>query len=196
MVEAIRSALQPPEIPRYTNRRDLAEYLDTFQKVAEKHQWDDSTAGIKLQNALEGKPQDLATSVATTSFTEISRVLRERLVPRPEDARRALTNLRLTGEEVEELGTRVRRLANLGFGPQGYNLNSAGLEKEKIYAYLGALHPDEVAHQGNVRCPGTLDEAIQYARDYFTLQSWLRHSRQVILIMTPRRTNSVNSCNN
>jgi hypothetical protein len=187
LAQAIVQAQRPLhkiKTPRFSEQRDLSEYLADFQKIADRNGWSDTEAGIELQSVLEGRALSLALSVPTTSLQEISRVLKERLTLRPEEARRNLSELRLEKEEVEELGNQVRRLADKGYGKEGFDLSADRLAQEKINAYLDALRPDELAHQVRLQRPATLEDAVQYAKEYFIFQARRRNTKHVRTLET------------
>jgi hypothetical protein len=172
VAETLANAHRPPRkirAPRFAEQRDVGEYLQDFERIAELNGWDDAEAGIELQSVLEGRALTLALSARTASFHEICEILRERLVLRPDQAREALNDLRLTKEEIDETANQVRRLTVRGYGHGGFDLRPDLLRQEQVCAFLRAIKLKEVRHWVHNKDPRTLDEAIAYVKSYYLL---------------------------
>jgi hypothetical protein len=115
---------------------------------------------------LEGDALSHALTVQTTSFTEIAKVLQERLVLRPEEARVKALQLSSNHEDIDDLANQCRRLIDRGFGPQGLNITNQQLEEEKIRTFLRGLKKKEMAVYVKGQKPQTLAEAVTIAREY------------------------------
>jgi hypothetical protein len=147
--------------------------------VADLNGWDDTEVGIELQSTLEGQALSIALSTRASSFTEICRTLKERLVLRPDQARKALEELTLTKDEVDALATQVKRLTELGYGKDGFDLQPEILTQEQIQIFLRAIHPKEMAHLIKIQNPKTLDQAAALTKDYLTFEDQHNPSRKI-----------------
>jgi hypothetical protein len=167
----VSQTVRPKKVkaPRYAKTQDLAEYLTNFEKVIALNGWGDDEAGIELQNVLEGDALSHALTVQTTSFTEITKVLKERLVLRPEEARVKALQISASHEDIDELANQCRRLVDRGFGPQGLGINTGQLEEEKIRTFLRGLKKKEMAVYIKGQKPPTLADAVTIAREYKAL---------------------------
>jgi hypothetical protein len=168
LVHLVSQTVKPKKVkaPRYAKTQDLAEYLSNFERVIALNGWGDDEAGIELQNALEGDALSHALTVQTTSFTEITKILKERLVLRPEEARVKALQLSGNHEDIDDLANQCRRLIDRGFGPQGLNITTPQLEEEKIRTFLRGLKKKEMAVYVKGQRPQTLPEAVTIAREY------------------------------
>jgi hypothetical protein len=171
LVQVVAQSVRPKKVkaPRYAKTQDLAEYLSNFERVIALNNWGDDEAGIELQNVLEGDALSHALTVQTTSYTEISQVLQERLVLRPEEARVKALQISGSHDDIDELASQCRRLVERGFGPQGLNIDNAQMEEEKIRTFLRGLKKKEMAVYVKGQRPTSLADAVTLAREYKNL---------------------------
>ena len=163
-----QSSRQPRAIkaPRYSEQRDLSEYLADFARVADKNDWDDHEAGIELQNCLEGDALSCALTAETSSCRTIMTALRERLIPTPQQARKALQTLKMTREDVDKLAAQCRRYTELGYGAEGLNVSEGIMEQQKVEAFIEGLRHRDLVHAVGIQKPETLQEAVKLAKEF------------------------------
>ena len=165
LVKAATRTARTIRAPKYSEQRDISEYLADFQLVADKNGWSDLEAGIELQNCLEGRPLTLALA-STSSGREIQKTLEEKLTPNPKEARRLLQNIRIIHGDVEELAKRCRRYTKVGYGPRGLNVAPEVIEEQQVEAFIEGLRDRDMVHALGIQKPSTLEEATQLAKEF------------------------------
>ena len=168
LAELVKVAARAPrtiKAPKYSEHRDIAEYLTDFQLVAEKNEWSDLEAGIELQNCLEGTPLTLALA-SSSSGKEIRKCLEDKLTPSPKDARRLLQNVRMIHGDVEGLAKKCRRYTEVGYGPRGLNVAPEVMEEQQVEAFMEGLRDRDMVHALGIQKPNTLEQAVQLAKEF------------------------------
>jgi hypothetical protein len=168
LAKLVSASIQPKKIkaPRYAKTQDLLEYLHNFERIINLNDWGDEEAGIELQNALEGEALTHALTAPNTSFTAISRILRERLALRPEEARLQAMQLKATNDDMDELAANCRRLVERGYGDRGLNLHGDDIEAEKIRTFIRAVKKTDMAIYIKGQRPASLNDAVYMAKEY------------------------------
>ena len=151
--------------PRYSDKRDLSDYLADFRIVAERNRWSDLETGLELQNSLEGTPLSIALS-SSPSGQEIMDTLEERLTFTPKQARRSLESIRMVHNDVDDLAKRCRRLTELGYGPRGLNVTTSIIEEIKVESFMEGLRNRDMVHALGIQRPTNLKEAVQFAKEF------------------------------
>ena len=139
--------------PRYSDKRDLSDYLADFRIVAERNRWSDLETGLELQNSLEGTPLYYSS-------------LEERLTFTPKQARRSLESIRMVHNDVDDLAKRCRRLTELGYGPRGLNVTTSIIEEIKVESFMEGLRNRDMVHALGIQRPTNLKEAVQFAKEF------------------------------
>jgi hypothetical protein len=168
LITMVSQSIQPKKIkaPRYSKSQDLLEYLQNFERIATINEWRDEEAGVELQNALEGEALTHALSAQSTSFHEIARLLKDRLILRPEEARLQASQLKATTEDMDELAANCRRLIDRGYGRSGLNLHEDDMEAEKIRTFIRAIKKTDMAVYVKGQRPATLHDAVYMAKEF------------------------------
>ena len=93
-------------------------------------------------------------------------MLRERLIPTPQEAGRALQTLRMTHNDVDKLAAQCRRYTELGYGPEGLGVSNRVMEEQKVEAFLTGLRNRDMVHALGIQRPQSLAEAVQLAKEF------------------------------
>ena len=152
--------------PRFSEQRDLSEYLHDFCLVAERNGWSDLEAGIELQNSLDGSTLTHALAARPSSCSEIIKTLREKLIPTPQQARRKLQAVKMTHNDVDALASQCTRLTRLGYGQTGLNVSPQIMEEQKIEAFMEGLRNRDMIHALGIQRPESMDEAVKLAKEF------------------------------